>query len=136
MEIIEDTNDIEKAIAKLRYDIRGAIIKTAVDARNEAEKLLENNSTKLRRRTGRFERLQKGVTLNLRQIVSDNSALVSVLGSSKDNTQALRLFTGSKEKPRTSSRGNRGVIPNLNPLTEVINKLRQTLNNNIQAKLK
>lgn len=132
MEITE-VSQLEDYVRELKYKIRGAVLAAAFDGKKEVQNLISAESNKLRQRTPKFENALKGVTLNTQDIVKGNNVKISVLGSNKDKTQVLRLFTGSKENERmTRKKGSRGVLANLNPLDGVLTQIEQKINNQLK----
>jgi len=132
MEITEVTQ-LEDYVRELKYKIRGAVLAAGYGGKKEVQNLIDAESNKLRQRTPKFENVKKGVTLNTQDIAKGNNVKISVLGSNKDKTQVLRLFTGSKENERiTRVKGSRGVLANLNPLDEVLTQMEQKINNQLK----
>lgn len=134
-------------LAKLKYKIRGCLIQTGVEMANKLSlDILSNAATKLRKKTPRFDRLKEGVTLNLQDVVKKNEITLSVMGSNQRKTQALRIFTGSTEADRRTTRTAKdrkgpwigrihpphrtGSISNINTLD--YNEIRAKLNNKIK----
>lgn len=126
--------------ADIKYKINGAVIDTALAYKQKImEQLQANAQSKLKKPTGKFDRLAKdGVTVNLQDLKLDSSAKISVLGSSKNKTQALRIFTGSGEQERLrKSDGRRtGKIQKNNPLDELLKQIETDLQSRINEKLK
>ena len=126
--------------AELRYKINGAVIDTALTYKEKIiEQLQANAQSKLKKPTGKFDRLAKdGVTVNLQDIKLDSTAKLSILGSHKNKTQALRIFTGSGEQERLrKSDGRRtGVITKNNPFDELMKQIETDLQTRINEKLK
>lgn len=124
----------------LKYKINGAVIDTAMAYKQKIiEQLQANAQNKIKKPTGKFDRLAKdGVTVNLQDLKMDSSAKISILGSSKNKTQALRIFTGSGEQERLrKSDGRRtGVINKNNPFDEIQKQIETDLQARINEKLK
>ena len=124
----------------LKYKINGAVIDTAMAYKQKIiEQLQANAQNKIKKPTGKFDRLAKdGVTVNLQDLKMDSSAKISILGSSKNKTQALRIFTGSGEQERLrKSDGRRtGIIQKNNPFDELMKQIDTDLQTRINDKLK
>ena len=124
----------------LKYKINGAVIDTALAYKQKIiEQLQANAQNKIKKPTGKFDRLAKdGVTVNLQDLKMDSSAKISILGSSKNKTQALRIFTGSGEQERLrKSDGRRtGIIQKNNPFDELMKQIDTDLQTRINDKLK
>lgn len=124
----------------LKYKINGAVIDTALAYKQKIiEQLQTNAQNKIKKPTGKFDRLAKdGVTVNLQDLKLDSSAKISVMGSNKNKTQALRIYTGSGEQERLhKSDGIRtGIIQKNNPFDELMKQIDTDLQTRINDKLK
>lgn len=153
--IVYDIEEFDKSIVDVYYKINGATLSASWAAKTLLESELLMNAQKLKKKTTRFDKYQKGIIVNTTEFRTQHYVKVSALGAGDNDTKRLRMFTASREEPRytgqrirrkaggnvkVTSTGNSrrytGILKNLNPFEGVMERIKQIFDNKMKQAIK